>query len=586
MVVAMGCASGRVIPAETARVAWAANPRGTPAMWIRDRLDGLFVDADFADWYPADGRPGLSPARLALVSVLQFAENLADRQAAQAVACRLDWKYALGLELDAPGFHYSVLCEFRERMAEGDRADRLLAVMVDRLVAAGLVKARGRQRTDSTHVLAAVRTLSRLELVGETLRAALEELAAVDPDWLAGIATAEWVRRYGRPVRYDRLPRGADARLDYALTVGIDGVAVLRALARPDASQRLRLGRRVEILRQVWVQQYWHDSSGRLRWRGPKQTKDRNSRRGVLRRAASAPAADGSPDPASARVPWSGTEIVSPHDPEARFSHKPGRARWIGYKDHQTETCDEDMPHVIVHVLTTPAPEQDVEALDRVHTALAARSLLPAEHLVDTGYLTPQAIHHASVVHGIGMVGPVREDPRAKEHPGFTKDDFTIDWKARTVTCPQGVVSPPWKPTVADRHPAISVLFRRSDCRECPVRRQCTGNVDDKGRHLLLLPWPLQEIQSRARVEQKTPEWKEKYAMRAGCEATVSETAHAHGLRHCRYHGLAKTHVQHVLTAAGTNIIRLGRHPVADRNPRPPSHFHRLCQALLTAPAA
>jgi hypothetical protein len=184
------------------------------------------------------------------------------------------------------------------------------------------------------------------------------------------------------------------------------------------------------------------------------------------------------------------------------------------------------------------------------------------------------------------MVGPVRENPRAGEHPGFSKDAFTIDWQTRTVTCPQAVTSPPWKPTVADQNPGLSVLFRRSDCRDCAVRKQYTGNVDGRGRHLLLLPQPLQEIQSRARVEQKTSEWKAKYAMRAGCEATVSETVHAHGLRHCRFHGLAKTHVQHVLTAAGTNIIRLGQQPVTDRNPRPPSHFYRLGQTMYTESAA
>nr|WP_203217872.1 transposase [Nocardia terpenica] len=406
---AMGHSPGAAIPAETVRVAWAANPQGTPAMWIRDRLDGLFLDSDFDEWYPVDGRLGLSPARLALVSVLQFAENLTDRQAALAVACRIDWKYALGLGIDDPGFDHTVLCEFRERMAEGDRADRLLAVMVDRLAAAGLVTARGRQRTDSTHVLAAVRTLSRLELVGETLRAALEELALVAPEWLAGIVTPEWGQRYDRPVRYDRLPRGADARRTWALTVGADGASLLQALAAPDAPQRLRKGTRVEVLRRVWIQQYWFDSAGRLRWRDAKKTKDRRTRRSSPRRSNSGAA--GSPDPAEAQVPWSGLEIVSPHDPQARFCHHPGKARWIGYKVHQTETCDDDMPRVIVHVLTTPAPEQDVHALDPIHTALAARRLLPSEHLVDTGYITPQIIHHAATEHAVTIIGPVREDP-------------------------------------------------------------------------------------------------------------------------------------------------------------------------------
>lgn len=130
------------------------------------------------------------------------------------------------------------------------------------------------------------------------------------------------------------------------------------------------------------------------------------------------------------------------------------------------------MPRVIVHVLTIPAPEQDIATLDRVHTALAAQHLLPTEHLVDTGYVTPQAIHHAATVHSVTIVGPVREDPRADEHPGFSKDAFTIHWQSRTVTCPQGVTSPPWKPTVADQSPGLSVLFRRSDCRDCAVRNR------------------------------------------------------------------------------------------------------------------
>ncbi|WP_428846960.1 transposase [Nocardia terpenica] len=175
--------------------------------------------------------------------------------------------------------------------------------------------------------------------------------------------------------------------------------------------------------------------------------------------------------------------------------------------------------------------------------------------------------------------GPRR--PRAGEHPGFAKEDFLIDWQARTVTCPQGVTSPPWKPTVTDQRPGFSVLFRRADCRECAVRRQCTGNVDDKGRHLLLLPRPLQQIQSHARTEQKTAAWQQKYAMRAGCEATVSEAVHAHGLRRCRYRGLARTHVQHVLTAAGTDLIRLSQHSDSPK-PKPPSRFHQLCRTRPT----
>ncbi|MFK0262804.1 transposase [Streptomyces angustmyceticus] len=281
---AMGSGTGRVVPPLTVRMARASNPRGTAAMWVRDRLDELFIDEDFADWYPADGRKGLTPARLALVSVLQYAENLTDRQAAEAVRCRLDWKYCLGLELDDPGFDFSVLSEFRDRMAQGDRADRLLAVMVDHLVAAGLVKRRARVRTDSTHVLAAVRRLNRGELVAETLRTALEELAEHGEEWLARLVTQDWADRYGRPVRYDRLPRGGDALIAYVLKVGEDGMHILRAVYRDDAPPGLRDLPAVQVLRQVWVQQYWCDGDGQLRWRGPKSTRDRASRRATEQR--------------------------------------------------------------------------------------------------------------------------------------------------------------------------------------------------------------------------------------------------------------------------------------------------------------
>src|SRR5947209_6152592 len=151
---------GAEVPELTARVARASNPAGTTAMWVRDRLEGLWADEDFAGWYPRDGRPGISPAQLATVSVLQFLLDLSDRDAAEAVRCRIDFKYALGLDLDDPGFHHSVLGDFRDRLLEDGRADRLLDLALARLKEAGLVRERTAQRTDSTHVLAAVRDLT------------------------------------------------------------------------------------------------------------------------------------------------------------------------------------------------------------------------------------------------------------------------------------------------------------------------------------------------------------------------------------------------------------------------------------------
>ncbi|CAM5385261.1 hypothetical protein SHIRM173S_09729 [Streptomyces hirsutus] len=198
--------SGEQVPPLTVRVARASNPKGTTAIWVRDRLDGLWCDEDFADWYPRDGRPGLSPAQLATVCVLQFLLGLSDRQAAEAVRCRIDFKYAMAMELDDPGFHHSVLADFRGRLAEGERADRLLDLALARLKEAGLVRERTTQRTDSTHVLAAVRDLTRLELITEAVRAALEEVAGTAGHLLDGLVDEEWGRRYGRPVRLGKNP--------------------------------------------------------------------------------------------------------------------------------------------------------------------------------------------------------------------------------------------------------------------------------------------------------------------------------------------------------------------------------------------
>jgi transposase len=200
------------VPEETARVAHAAFRKGNSLLKLRDELGTIFADADFADLFPRRGQPGLAPWRLALVTLLQFRENLPDRQAAEAVRARIDWKYLLGLELADPGFDASVLCEFRARLIEGGAEERLLRRLLARCQELGLLKARGRQRTNATHVLASIRMLNRLELVGETLRAALNELATIAPDWLRGAVPETWYKRYARRIEDGRLPRTATER--------------------------------------------------------------------------------------------------------------------------------------------------------------------------------------------------------------------------------------------------------------------------------------------------------------------------------------------------------------------------------------
>ncbi len=218
------------VPDDTARIARAAFRRGNPYVLLRDRLGAVFADADFADLYPKRGQPAYAPWRLALVTLMQFREGLSDPQAAEAVRGRIDWKYLLALDLTDHGFDFSVLCEFRARLLQHGATERLLARLLDAAREGGLLKARGRSRTDSTHVLAAVRDLNRLELLGETLRATLNAIAIAAPDWLRALAPAEWHERYDRRVEDMRLPDARLKRDAYAVQVGADGFLLLDVL--------------------------------------------------------------------------------------------------------------------------------------------------------------------------------------------------------------------------------------------------------------------------------------------------------------------------------------------------------------------
>jgi len=285
---------------------------------------------------------------LALVTVLHYAEGLSDRQAADAVRDRLAWKYLLGLELTDTGFDYSILSDFRARLVAGAAEALLLDVLLDRCKAAGLLKPRGRQRTDSTNVLAAVRALNRLEGVGETLRHALNTLAAVAPDGLRAQVTLDWYDRYGRRIENTRLPEAQAERDALTATIGADGVCLLTTLYDPTAPAWLREIPAVRTLLQMWLQHYHapDPSTGIMRLRDQQD------------------------------LPPRALLLESPYDPDARF-HTKRETSWTGYTIHLTETCDEDTPDLITQVATVPASTNDVEMTDVIQADLAARDLLP-----------------------------------------------------------------------------------------------------------------------------------------------------------------------------------------------------------------
>jgi transposase len=515
------------IPEETVHVARAAFPKGNVYMRLRDELGPIYADPAFAPLFPNSGQSAESPWRLALTLVMQFAENLSDRQAAEAVRARIDWKYALALDLTDPGFDFSVLSEFRDRVIDGAMEQHLLDAMLTAFRERGLLKPRGKQRTDSTHVLAAIRTLNRLESVGETLRAALNAVAVAAPDWLLAQVTPEWFDRYGPRVEEYRLPKGEAARKALGETIGADGMHVLTAIYAPTAPAALRDLPAVETLRQVWVHQYYV-IEGQLRWR----------------------AADD--------LPPAGTRFDSPYDPEARYGNK-RTTTWTGYKVHVTETCDPETPHLLTHVETTPAQITDVTQTAPIHDALADKDLLPDTHIVDAGYVDATLLVTSQTEHQLELLGPVRPDTswQAQAQQGYDSSCFRVNWEAQTVTCPQGQTTRRWSEAQdAWGNAVINVKCSRSGCRSCEHRAVCT-RAKTEPRELTLRPQVEHEALQAARQRQQTPEWKAAYNVRAGVEGTLSQGIRVCDLRRSRYLGLAKTHLQHILTAAGMNIARL-----------------------------
>lgn len=516
------------IPEETQQAARAAFPKGNIIMRLRDTFGMIFHNDQFAALFSHEGQPALAPARLALVTVLQFMEGVSDRQAADNVRDRLSWKYALGLALSDPGFDHTVLSEFRTRLIAGNAENVLLDTLLDRLQEQGLVKSRGRQRTDATHVVAAVRTLNRLERVGETLRYALNSVAEVAPEWLRSWVPMAWFEQYGKRIDNYRLPKTDKEREALAVAIGADGFALLEAIDAAVEGSCLAELPAIQTLRQVWADHYTAPPDP-ITWRCPKD------------------------------LPPSGQQIASPYDPQARWSGKRD-IEWLGYKVHLTETCDEDLPRLITHVETTVATTPDDQVVAKIHADLADKGRLPSQHIVDTGYTDAELLATSCTTYGIDLIGPVSADGswQARAATGFDRSAFHIDWEAQQARCPQGQFSTKWV-TGVDQYgtPIVHIHFARSTCLACPVRAQCTkGQIEP--RHLTVRAQAYDVALQSARQRQKTDEFKVQYAARAGIEAALGQGLRRCDLRQARYIGLARTHLQHLITGAALNLLRLG----------------------------
>ena len=411
-----------------------------------------------------------------------------------------------------------MLSEFRDRLLAGRAEGLLLDKLLERCRAVGFLKARGPQRTDSPHVLAALRVRSRLALVAETLRAALNALATVAPDWRPGLAPREGYERDGKRREDSRLPRAKAAREAYAQAVGADGFRVLEAVDAPGASEAVRTLPRITTLRRPWQRHY-------------------------ERIEPTSPAPRKRPAPrvrfkANRDVPRAAEGIESPSDPDARYRHKRDTP-WTGSMVHVSETCEPTAPHLLTHVHTTTAAVHDAQGTTPMQPALAEQDVLPSEHLVDAAYSSAALLVQSQAESGITLRGPTRPSPgwQAQVEGAYTVEHLEVDWAHQRVRCPQGNWSAAWWEHGAQTSSRrIFVESAREDCQAWPARA-----------------WVGSE------------EGRQQSQQRAGGEGPLSQGVRGLGLRDARSRGLTTTHVQHVATAAAMNVERI----VAWLNERP-----------------
>jgi transposase len=401
--------------------------------------------------------------------------------------------------------------------------------MLTRCREQGWLKAKGRQRTDSTHILAVIQTLNRLECIGETWRHTLNALATVAPDWLQAGVPAVWFDRYRQRCAEYRLPPDKPARYALAEHIGTDGRHRLWTLDQPVTPTWLREIPAVQTLRHVWLQQFSASPEDQpVRWRSAED------------------------------LPPAPLLLSSPYDPEARYGKK-RETEWTGDKVHVTETCEDDTPNLITDVMTTPATTSDVSALPTVQANLASRELTPREPIVDAGDVSADYLLTSRSMHGIDLLGPVVDDQSWQAHTanGFAAAQFVIDWDAKQAICPQGQRSVVWmeRPT-RHGHATVQIKFSRPVCAGCARRGDCIRSATEPRTLRLREREPDTALQT-ARARQQTEDFQQAYARRAGVEGTIAQGTRTGDLRRSRYIGLVKTRLMHLLVGTALNFVRV-----------------------------
>jgi transposase len=483
---------------------------------VGDHIHEMIDEDGFIDMYSAIGRPGISPMILLLVTLFQFVEKLPDRQATEMARTRMDWKYGLRQELTWVGFHYADLCNFRKRLVAHDRFKVIFDQLVTYLRERNLIRVGVNQRTDSTHILGAVRQLSRLELVWETLRLALSELISSDARWVVRFLPATFVEEHSQRRSDYRL---SETQLSAAMQqAGADGLWLVAQVE--SLGSHLQAGSAFTLLKRVLDEQFERRDDG-LHARSNKVS--------------------------------CGDVIDSPYDPDSRYGAK-GSQQWHGYKLQVTEMVGAAQ-RFITDVDVTTSLETDNRALLTIHQRLHQRRLLPTKHYADQGYVDGQTIEDSQRLYGVNLRGRVQNG--SHKPVGFRLSDFQVNVQHRRAICPDGRESTRWK-TVdrRDKKVAHRVWFG-SQCRDCVFFAKDRCTTDRRGRALDISPYH-ETLQAR-RAEMAHPAFQREMRQRNGIESTISELVRAHGIRRSRYRGLQKTRLQAHFVATATNLKRLAK---------------------------
>ena len=496
------------------------------SLFRREVLPGLEARRkELGAMYCVDnGRPAIDPVLVAGVTLLQFMEKAPDRQALEHVRLHLGWKHALGLAVDYAGFHPTSLVNFRQRLLEHQESRCVFDAILRGLEGKGLVKRRGKQRLDSTHILAQVSSMSRLEKTRETIRLFLEMLErtgrlADAPDW-------EVLReRYlDSDVPWHKL--GKEVLAEKFRQAGMDMLALIQWVKhQEDWTEQDK----TKLLERVFTEQFEVTPAG----------------------------------PAARAQEASGT-VQNPHDPEAQWAAKDQNKTkvWVGYKVQVAETVEaegtnpkpkgEPTSEFITEITTTEAIASDLDGCERLERQQEEHGLGRADvKYVDSAYVTDDTLAQAAE-EGRELIGPARPsgNPRGEL---FTTEEFDVSIAERRAVCPAGHASTQCSRLENEETGQVQYRFEWSyHCDACPLKSRCTKAQN--GRRAVLVSQYHDYLQARRR-QMRTEAFRQQMRQRNAIEGTISEFTR-NGGRRTRYRGLAKTALANYLHGAAINTKR------------------------------